>query len=158
MTSYYLNREALRLVKKDDRGRVTKRKRYRRGDKVDASLLPEDRLELFLDNGTLVESEDDLDEAVRATAVPPSSPPFGAESTPHGEDDEDGPDHNDDPDAPTGEEDDTEPDDGGVVNVDAYEAMDYAELQQAAKSRDLNAGGSAQDLRDRLRAADADNE
>lgn len=46
---------------------------------------------------------------------------------------------------------DTTTDGGG----DGYDAMSYPELQQAAKARDLNAGGSADDLKTRLRDADA---
>lgn len=38
---------------------------------------------------------------------------------------------------------------------DAYKSMEYAELQQAAKARELNAGGSADQLKARLREADA---
>lgn len=41
--------------------------------------------------------------------------------------------------------------------ADQYSAMEYAELQQTAKGRELNAGGSADDIRARLREADAQN-
>jgi hypothetical protein len=38
---------------------------------------------------------------------------------------------------------------------DPYTSMEFAELQQEAKARDLNAGGSADAIRARLREADA---
>lgn len=39
-----------------------------------------------------------------------------------------------------------------------YAGLTYPELQQAAKARDLSAGGSADEIRARLTAADADNQ
>jgi hypothetical protein len=39
--------------------------------------------------------------------------------------------------------------------TDQYSGMEYAELQQTAKERGLNAGGSTLDLQARLRDADA---
>lgn len=38
---------------------------------------------------------------------------------------------------------------------DQYAGMEYAELQQTAKGRDLSAGGSADEIRARLREADS---
>lgn len=43
-----------------------------------------------------------------------------------------------------------------VEGQDKYDAMSYSDLQSEAKSRDINAGGSAEDLRERLRAFDED--
>lgn len=43
----------------------------------------------------------------------------------------------------------------GAEPDDQYKTMEYAELQQAAKARELNAGGSADQLKARLREADA---
>lgn len=39
--------------------------------------------------------------------------------------------------------------------VDEYDALDFAELRDAAKARDLSAGGSAEEIKARLREADA---
>jgi len=61
----YLNRERMRLVKVNEKGRVTKRKKYKFGDEVDTSFFDseeqEGRLDALVEKGTLVESEDDLD-------------------------------------------------------------------------------------------------
>lgn len=38
---------------------------------------------------------------------------------------------------------------------DEYDAMEWPELRQAAKDRDLSAGGTADDIKARLREADA---
>lgn len=78
---YLLNTEAMRLVEKDERGRVTKRRRYKKGDAVDASMIEESRLDALVESGTLVRSEDDLSEAVDAGGLPPTSGPFGAASS-----------------------------------------------------------------------------
>jgi hypothetical protein len=45
----------------------------------------------------------------------------------------------------------TEDDD---VPEDQYDAMEFQELRDAAKNRDINAGGSADEIRARLREAD----
>ncbi len=141
---YILNRERLRIVERNERGSVVYRKRYKRGDEVDTDHIDDARVQNFLDTGVLVESEDDLDEPESAGATSPTGGPFGAATTGSGEGQgvEEGSDD--------GEGSDDEHD------VDQYDAMDYGELQQAAKSRNLNAGGSAEDLRTRLREADSD--
>lgn len=46
-------------------------------------------------------------------------------------------------------------DEVGDQTEDRYTSMEFAELQQEAKGRELNAGGSADAIRARLREADA---
>ena len=167
--SYILNTEAMRVVEKNDKGTVTYRKRYKKGDEVDTSHMDEARVEHLVSKGTLVQSEDDLSEDVDAGSLAPTSGPFGAASAhqdgttvaaPPAEPVQDGsvegntfvPVNDDDesavtPTEPTGEDD--------VEEVDKYSEMDYADLQKAAKARDLNAGGSGDEIRARLRADDA---
>jgi hypothetical protein len=177
----YLNREAMRLVKTNDKGRVTKRKRYKFGDEVDETFFDgsdqEGRLDTLLEKGTLVESEDDLDRRAgfkyattgvgsasqrrgQATTVDAAvgaagaSPRPGDAGTPLPDAEEGAlvpePTHEDEDQgagAPADSEDDVE-------MVDEYSSMDYADLQQEAKGRGINAGGSADDIRARLREDD----
>lgn len=155
---YVLRTEAMRVVNRNERGVVTYRKRYRRGDEVDTSKMDEAHVEALIKKGTLVSSEDDLPETESAGATTPVSPPFGAATAPstpgtlgpdadeiEGSTPDDGTEDADTADADVDEEE---------HDVDAYDSMDYAALQAEAKKRDLNAGGSAQDLRVRLRADD----
>lgn len=143
--TYYLNSDRMRVVQKNDRGLVTYRKRYGRGDEVDTSKIEDAQVENLLRTGALVESEDDV--AERGAPRPPyrGSEVTGAATGEAGEN----PEH--DTDRTIMAEGDGE-DDGELV--DEYSGMDYAELQQAAKGRGLNAGGSADDLRARLRVDD----
>lgn len=111
--------EALRVVNRNDRGIVTYRKRYKKGDEVDVSKMEKAHVENLKEEGSLVDSEDDLSENTnpRSPAVP-------------------------EPEVP-----EKEPE-------DRYESMDYAALRSEASSRDISAGGSAEDIRSRLREAD----
>lgn len=173
--SYFLNTEAMRVVEKNERGSVTYRKRYKRGDKVDVSHMTEERVDLLVDKGTLVESEDDLSEAESAGGLQPHGGPFGAAS-----DGQNGPTLADVEEAeetvapdegsvaantlePSNPESKIEPsadptpqgEDDEVEDVDVYSDMDYADLQDAAKKRDLRyVGVSAEDLRASLRESD----
>jgi hypothetical protein len=165
----YLNRERLRLTQTNDKGRVIKRKRYLFGDEVDTDLIEDDRVESFKEKGILVDSEDDLDrfagfkqatgisaQQVRGQATTASNYAVGASGagTPEAEsltvDPE--PTHEDEPQG-DGAATETSGDSDGEV-VDEYSEQDYASLQGEAKSRGLNAGGSADDLRKRLREDD----
>lgn len=88
--TYYLATEAMRVVEKNDRGVVTKRKRYTKGDEVDASLLAEGRLDQLLADGSLVESEDEVnsDEDTTQSSVTATANFVSAGSTstaPHNE-------------------------------------------------------------------------
>lgn len=147
--AHILNREALRVVNKNDKGIVTYRKRYRKGDVVDTSYMDEVHVENLIEAGVLVASEDDLDERESATGTSPTAPPFGASTDGSG-------DTIVVPDAERGEV--KIPADDETESVDEYSAMDYASLQKAAKDRGLNGGGSAEDLRTRLREYDASDE
>lgn len=170
---YILNTGAMRVVEKNDKGNVTYRKRYKRGDEVDVDHLEEGRLDVLLAAGTLVESEDDLSEVQDAGSISPVSGPFGAASAhqdgttpaaPPVEPVQDegsvaantltpsNPESAIEPPAQTeGEGDDD------VEEVDQYSEMDYPTLQKTAKARDLNAGGSGDEIRARLREDDANN-
>lgn len=150
--SLVLNREALRVVQRNDRGLVTYRKRYSKGDVVDTSRMVESHVENLVSSGALVESSDDLSDSPDAGDTPPSSGPFGGATV-------------DLPESPmptpqvgdfSTEAENDESGDDESEDIDDYSDMDYASLQAEAKSRDLNAGGSAEDLRARLRADDAD--
>lgn len=176
---YRLNREAMRVVEKNDKGSVVYRKRYRKGDEVDTSHMDDGHVQALIESGVLVESEDDVTEAESAGSISPTSGPFGAASAhqdgttpaappvepvqqeasetgdpdsgsvaantlePTGDDDPAAVDNN-----PTGEDEDE------VEDVDRYSEMDYPALQKEAKSRNLNAGGSGDEIRARLREDD----
>lgn len=144
---YILNTEAMRVVTRNERGNVDYRKRYRKGDEVDTSKMDEAHVQNLIERGTLVQSEDDLTEQESATGTSPVSGPYGAstEVTPETE-------------AAAASTPEAQPDSNAVEDVDEYSDMDYASLQREAKERDLSAGGSADDLRARLRADDADSE
>lgn len=134
---YRLTVAAIRVVQSDEKGKVTYRKRYKKGNIVDTSKMDPERVELFIEKGYLVDEDaEDAPEPVEETPeqepVEESEPQEEAE----GEDDE-----------PTEEDDDEQ---------DEYDEMSYPDLQQEAKKRDLNAGGSADDLRARLRESDSD--
>lgn len=151
---YILKTERMRLVKKNDRDRVIRRKTFRRGDVLttddfEAYDVDPDRVDVLIEKGTLVDERDDNTEpedTSAATAAAVVSGPVGASTSSPNED----LDHSDI----------AEPDTGGAQvpfdpdnpeSVDEYSSMDYAELQQAAKAKGLNGGGSAEDLRARLR-------
>jgi hypothetical protein len=157
-TKYILNRAQMRIVGKNDKGNVNHRKRYRKGDEVDVSVLDSDRVQVLVDAGVFVTSEDDLTEVPDAGDTSGVSGPFGAATV--GSDGTSGPLPEDTPvstqgtaDADEDGDSDSDEDDEEGHLVDEFDEMDYASLQQAAKAADLNAGGSAEDLRVRLRAA-----
>lgn len=161
-----LNREALRVVTRNDRGAVNYRKRYRRGDEVDTSKMQDTQVEALVKSGALVDSEDDLSDPASATGASPASGPYGAATAASG----DTPDTPDEQTAPVteGAEESYNPDDaadgsspnteGGaddVEDVDQYSEMDYGTLRSTASKRDLDTSGNTEDLRTRLREADA---
>lgn len=142
MSKIILKAEATRVVQKNDRGIVTYRKRYKRGDVVDVSYIEDAQVERLLASGALAyEDEEDTDDAeselaadaarARATSSTGSVADLGTTATQAG---------------------------GVELESDEYDDMGYSDLQGLAKSRDLNAGGSAEDLRARLREDDADSE
>lgn len=153
---YILNRAQMRLVGKNEKGNVNHRKRYRKGDEVDVSVLDEDRVKVLVEAGVFVTSEDDLEDTPDAGDTSPVSPPFGAATV--GSDGTSGPlpveGEEDSEPEPESDPDEGEKSDGSEEHeVDEFDEMDYATLQQAAKNANLSAGGSAEDLRVRLRAA-----
>lgn len=176
---YILNREAMRVVEKNDKGIVTYRKRYRKGDEVDTGHMDEAHVDSLVESGVLVESEDDVTPEGDASAISPTSGPFGAATgeatattatTDAVVTEEDEAEQIGDPDSgsvaantlqPSNPESEVVPpartDDDDVEAVDQYSDMDYPTLQKTAKARDLNAGGSGDEIRARLREADASN-
>lgn len=155
MASYMLATERMRLVKKNDRDKVIKRRTFKRGETITSKDLSgfdvEDwRVDALVEKGTLVDPEVGLpnqDEATLRRAAAVLGGLSGAATAPSA-------DHSD-----LDDDEDVEPveteDDIEVEEVDEYSEMDYPTLQQTAKTRDLNAGGSADDLRARLREANA---
>ena len=147
---YILTTEAMRVVQRNERGNVTYRRRYKKGDEVDVDRLEEGRLEALVEAGSLVDSSDaeqDSDDAESPQGQPVATgTDAGSTATqgagPVSQVNEAGGDVEDDLSA------------NENAGGDLYDGMNYAELQQEAKSRDLNAGGSAEDLRGRLRDDD----
>ena len=165
MASYYLNRERMRVVKRNDKGNVTYRKRYRFGDKVDVDHLEEGRTEALVESGALVTSKDDL-KSRRAGAVPrPGSQVTGGatrEAADHSEiadEDDYGPEEeqtefdveDEESDSEASLTDGADADENDVEPADEYASMDYRELQAAARNKDINPSQSAEALREALR-------
>lgn len=156
--AYVLRAAALRVVKRNERGSVTSRKRFTQGDLIDPSLWDDEaEFQRLVDQGSVEEVEGDADEAVSDETTPAPSgtpdsyyPVRGAGTEPSADSqyrDESG------DGGPVTDEDPVN--EGPGEGEDRYDALTYPELQQEAKARTLNAGGSAEDLRDRLREADA---
>lgn len=144
--TYYLNRERMRVVERNDRGAVTYRKSYKFGDEVDTDHLVEGRLDVLTADGSLVESKGDLKERRRGAVPYPGSRVTGAatgEPADHSEIEGPG----------AGETGDEDEDEDAPENVDQYSEMDYGELQDAAQSADppIAANQSADNLRKALR-------
>lgn len=136
---HILKAEATRIVVKNDRGIVTFRKRYKRGDVLDVEHIDPAHLQRLVDAGHVAlddgEATDDAEEDLAAqyarTQAANSTGSVGDLGS-------------------TGTQSDQDPDAEG----DRYDSMSYAELQSEAKQRTGNGGGSADDLRERLREAD----
>lgn len=149
---HILVKDALRVVRKNERGVVTYRRRYKKGQTVDTSQMEPERVEVLVASGALVSDDGEAHDDAAEQDGPPVATGTDAGSTatqgpgPVSEVDEAGGDVQEDLDADENA--------GG----DLYDGMDYAALKEEAKVRNLNAGGSAEDLRGRLREDDADNE
>lgn len=139
MAKYILKSEALRVVTHNEKGNVNYRRRYKRGQEVDVSKIEDAQVEALLRTGRLVlDTEEPTDEAEAALAaeaarvIAASSPgtagDLGSTATQTDQDEE--------------------------AEGDRYTNMSYSDLQAEAKQRTGNGGGSADDLRDRLREAD----
>ena len=160
---HFLTTQGMRVVEFNDRGNIKYQREYVRGDEVDTSHMDEDRVKALVESGDLStedpnsEKSDDealADEQTRVAAT--SGGPVGAE----------GLDAAGNPVAPTGEppapvegegSGDTSGDGGDGSDehdVDQYDEMDYATLKAEAGKRSLSQGGSAEDLRARLREDD----
>lgn len=157
--AHYLNREAMRVVvRNENNGRVTKRTRYKRGDKVNTSDLVEGRLDALVEAGVLVESKDDVRDPLDPMGISPSSALTGAATGEAGR----GPDAEEmegtTPDDGSDSDDDSEDDDDADSSeehlVDSYDEMDYNALRSEASKRNVDGSGSADAIRERLREAD----
>ncbi len=139
MSKYILKAEATRVVQKNDRGIVTYRKRYKRGDEVDVTKIDETQVQRLVEAGHLVlddgEATDDAAEALAAEQARATATSSGAGVADLGS---------------------TATNEGGDQDEegDRYDGMSYSDLQAEAKQRTGNGGGSAEDLRERLREAD----
>ena len=159
MPKYIVTANVHLHVKTDAEGRITERKRYRRGSEVTLSEGEADRL--VRAGGLRLASEsgsDSDDEGLRETltaraATLGATDPAEVTESPSGVTGGDGEEFDlGDPDFP-GEDDGDE----SEAEEDEFEDMSYPDLQKAAKDRDLNAGGSAEDLRARIREHEASN-
>lgn len=131
--SRYLN------ITKNKAGKVLRKERLSRGDSVDH--LSEEQLDRLLSLGA-IRDEDDVPEPVENTEQEHPGQDGGEDS-----EGQDG--------AGDGQDED-EGGEGGEPEPDEFEDMDYPSLQQAAKARDLNAGGSADEIRARIRQHEAE--
>lgn len=143
-TEYVLNRDVLRRTKRDDRGRVTYRKRFVRGDVVtDLEQVDIDRLtrnDAIVPKGDYVEPE----QASGGPSVGPAALSGQTAAEDQG-----------DPDEAVGEGNEyTEPE-ADETDEDEYDGMTAAELSEEAESRGLAKSGSKADLQARLREDDA---
>lgn len=151
-TKYRLTSEALRVVQSDDKGKVTYRKRYKKGQIVDISKMDQDRVDLFIEKGYLVDAEADVDAPVEDEPETGTDEPEDETDGQEPPEDSEPQDEGTDDAGDTDETDAPEPDESAE---DVYDRMPYPELQQEAKSRTGNGAGNAEELRTRLREADA---
>lgn len=140
---YVLNRDVLRVVKRDERGRVTSRKRFLRGDVVEG--LDQVDIDRLTRNDAIVD-EGDYDEPEEGPTGP-SVGPAALSGQMTAED-------QGDPDEPVGEGNEFTADDESPEG-DEYDSMTAAELQEEAGNRNLSKSGSKADLQARLREDDA---
>lgn len=151
--TYILAAEALRVVERNDRGIVTYRKRYKKNDEVDTSHMDEAHVENLVRSGRLVESDTDTSDNTNLDAVTPS-----AESVATGTDAGTNATQGAGPVSQTDEaggDADADIEDDDNAGGDRYDGMSYPELRAEASARDgVNANGSAEDLRARLREDD----
>ena len=126
---YILATEAMRVVDRNERGNVTYRKRYKKGDEVDTSVMDEARVKALVESGALVKSDDDLGDAANPAA--PAVAPAEVAKTSEG---------------------------GNITNEveDIYTDEEHDDLVAEAERRGLSTEGSDEDIRSRLRADDAE--
>lgn len=138
---YRLAHDGYVYAETNEEGNVLRKHRYRKGD--DLKDVPQEDLDRLLSLGAAVDTEaqedgQDTQEDSEGQAALTGGQSAAQENAPQGGGEDD-------------EEDESDDDES-----DEYDEMDYPTLQQTAKERGLNAGGSATDLRERLREADAD--
>lgn len=154
MGEYILNAEATRVVNRNEKGSVTYRRRYKRGDVVDVSKIDEAQVQRLIESGYLVpkgEAEDDgegsgttegSEGSGDATSGLVDTPSTAASLGSTGTQDED---PESDEERPDGSE------DSGEVEEEDFESYDYPTLQRLAKERTGDGSGGKQDLIDRLK-------
>lgn len=160
----------VRYVERDERGRVTKRTRFGKGDSPEG--VPDSRVEQFLRSGTLVDEAKynerqgqgggSSDVVVTAAALSglTADPGLrdggehqhGAAGGLQGTQAEESGDVSD-VEAPAGATGEGQSDDSGNADDD-YSSMTVAELQDEADSRDLSKSGTKAELQARLREDD----
>jgi hypothetical protein len=168
----YVLTRPVRYAERDDRGRTTKRLRFKRGD--EPTGLPEDRVEAFKESGTLVDQETYDKLAARrggfSRPVVTAAAQSGLTADPGLRD---GGEHQvgaaghlagtqaeesgdvSDVEAPAGATGEGQEEDGGVEDVDdTYSDMTKDDLAAEAESRGLAKSGSKADLQARLREDD----
>lgn len=148
---YRLNVLSIRKFTKDEEGN-RRAKVYRRGDKIPLEQEDADRL---LKDGSVTlwsEAPEEEKEAPEATGDAPVAPAAVSGQTADPVLTEGG-------EEATVEDPNAEPGGGGGdaadTHDDGYDDLDYPALQKAAKDRGLNAGGSAEDIKARLREDDS---
>lgn len=134
---YVLATEGMRVITRNERGSITKRKKFRRGDEVTRADLEqyEGRFDALVESGALVQSLDDVE------TVDPSDPAFSggagnANATTPTED--------------LGNSADADEDAEGDQE-DGLDGMSYTDLQKVAKEETGDGSGSKADLIERIR-------
>lgn len=157
MTDYFLTTQGMRVVEQNDRGNTTYQREYKKGEKIDVEHMDQARIDTLVESGDLTtedpnksdaEPEDTSEREVRAAALTGGVGAAGVSDN----NVLDAP-----PDQGDGMKSEAKSDDSGSSedehDVDKYDAMDYSELQAAAKEKDLKyVGVSADDLRASLRS------
>jgi TATA-binding protein-associated factor Taf7 len=135
--------EATRIVVKNDKGIVTFRKRYKRGDVLDVEHIDPAHLQKLIDSGHVTDGTEEVTDDADADLAADAARVRAAGST-----------------GGTGDlgTSSTQSDQDEDAEGDRYDGMSYADLQAEAKQRTGNGGGSAEDLRERLREADAEDD
>lgn len=142
-----LNTERMRVVERNERGNVTYRKRYQRGDVVDTSHMDEAHVENLKESGVLVDedSEEATDDAEGEDGSPVAPAGPVPSDTTTGRSDEGSATL-----APSPDDADNSTGGAPVANdenegVTEFDSMTYAELQAEAKERDLKYVGVSYD-------------
>lgn len=170
--SYTLTTERMRCVKKNERGVVTKRVQYKKGDKIDPDMLVDGRLDQLVASGALVDSEaeqptdDGTAEQRAGQATGSVAGPVGAALNPANPGDPVTDEQHDEAaanaDANADEDEEAELElledhASSVDSPDSYDSMAQDDLHNEVAARGVETGGSDELLKRRLRQNDADN-